>query len=348
VPREARCIETAARTEQMDGTMASVPLIDCATYCHGIREEVPHDPQALADVMRSLGTDDDPRSFLWIGLHDPTPTELAAFAGPLELHPLAVEDALEAHQRPKAEKYANHVFMSIRTVEYADDDIETSEINMFLGANFLLTVRKGPGHDLRQVRKRAEANTEELEHGSIAALYAVVDSVVDDYERVALELDQDIAELEASVFSAQRTSDSHRIYRLKRETLEFRRAVFPLRDPITRFATSAMPAEAQPYFRDIADHLSRVAESIDSTDKLLDNALNAHLAQLTLQQNDDMRRLAAYAALFGIVTAMVGVYGMNFIHMPELHWRYGYPTILAVTALLCWITYRRFRKSGWL
>jgi magnesium transporter len=332
----------------MAGHNGSVPLIDCATYCHGIREEVPHDPHGLIDVMARLAKDDDARSFLWIGLHDPSKDELAAFAGPLDLHPLAVEDALEAHQRPKAEKYSNHIFMSIRTVEYADDNIETSEINMFLGANFLLTVRKGKGHDLRSVRKRAESNTSELEHGSIAALYAVVDSVVDDYERVALELDQDIAELEASVFSAQRTSDSHRIYRLKRETLEFRRAVFPLRDPITRFATSAMPAEAQPYFRDIADHLSRVAESIDSTDKLLDNALNAHLAQLTLQQNDDMRRLTAGAALFAIPTAIAGVYGMNFQHMPELNWLFGYPIVVGVTGLICWFTYRRFRKSGWL
>jgi magnesium transporter len=328
--------------------MASVSLIDCATYCHGVREDVPHDPQALEDVMANLGSDDDPRSFLWVGLHDPTPQELAAFADPLNLHPLAVEDALEAHQRPKAERYENHIFMSIRTVEYQDDNIETSEINMFLGENFLLTVRKGTGHDLRQVRKRAEANTEDLEHGPIAALYAVVDSVVDDYERVAAELDQDIAELEASVFSAQRTSDSHRIYRLKRETLEFRRAVMPLREPVSRFATTTMPEEARPYFRDINDHLNRVSESIDSTDKLLDNALNAHLAQLTIQQNNDMRRLTAGATLFAIPTAIAGVYGMNFEHMPELHWTFGYPLVIGVTAVVCWLTYRRFRKSGWL
>lgn len=298
--------------------------------------------------MASLGSDDDPRSFLWVGLHDPTPQELASFAEPLNLHPLAVEDALEAHQRPKAERYDNHIFMSIRTVEYHDDNIETSEINMFLGENFLLTVRKGTGHDLRQVRKRAEANTEELEHGPIAALYAVVDSVVDDYERVAAELDQDIAELEASVFSAQRTSDSHRIYRLKRETLEFRRAVMPLREPVSRFATATMPEEARPYFRDISDHLSRVSESIDSTDKLLDNALNAHLAQLTIQQNNDMRRLTAGATLFAIPTAIAGIYGMNFLHMPELQWKYGYPIVIGITAIICLFTYQRFRKSGWL
>ncbi|HJR89675.1 MAG TPA: magnesium/cobalt transporter CorA [Aeromicrobium sp.] len=328
--------------------MADVSVIDCATYCHGVREEVSHDPQALTDVMASLDHDSDPRSFLWVGLHDPTPEELAAFAGPLGLHPLAVEDALEAHQRPKAERYENHVFMSIRTVEYRDDNVETSEINMFLGADYLLTVRKGTGHDLRQVRRRAEANVEELEHGAIAALYAVVDSVVDDYERVAAELETDIAELEASVFSHERTSDSSRIYRLKRETLEFRHAVMPLKDPIHRFATTAMPEDARPYFRDIEDHLSQVAESIDNTDNLLDNALNAHLAQLTIQQNDDMRRLTAGATLFAIPTAIAGIYGMNFDHMPELHWAFGYPLVVGVTALICWFTYRKFRKSGWL
>ena len=328
--------------------MAPVPLIDCATYCHGVREEIPHDPQALKDVMASLIEDGDQRSFLWIGLHDPTMEELAAFAGPLELHPLAVEDALEAHQRPKAERYENHIFMSIRTVEYHDDNIETGEINMFLGENFLLTVRKGTGHDLRGVRKRAEANTEELEHGPIAALYAVVDSVVDDYERVAAELELDVSEVEVSVFSHERTSDSSRIYRLKRETLEFRRAVMPLREPVARFSTTTMPEEARPYFRDIGDHLNRVSESIDSTDKLLDNALNAHLAQLTIQQNSDMRRLTAGATLFAIPTAIAGIYGQNFVHMPELQWRFGYPIVMGITALICFFTYRRFRKSGWL
>jgi magnesium transporter len=325
-----------------------VSLIDCAVYRHGCRVEMPHDPESLNDVMSSLAVDDDDRSFLWIGLHDPTAEELNKFTEPLGLHPLAVEDALEAHQRPKVERYSNHLFMSIRSVEYLDDNVETNEINMFLGDDFLLTVRKGSGHDLRDARRRAESDVAELEHGSIAALYAVVDSVVDDYEKVAAELELDVAEVEESVFSHERTSDSSRIYRLKREALEFRRAVFPLREPIGRFAAGAMPEDTQPYFRDIGDHLSRVAESIDSTDKLLDNALNAHLAQLTLQQNDDMRRLAAGATLFAIPTAVAGVYGMNFTHMPELHWTYGYPIVMAVTVIVCWFTYRKFRKSGWL
>lgn len=323
-------------------------VVDCAIYRHGQRVETSHDAASLVEVIAALAADDDPQSFLWVGLHDPTVDELNHFAGPLGLHPLAVEDALEAHQRPKVERYDHHLFVSVRAVEYLDDNIETNEINMFLGEQFLLTVRKGAGHDLRTVRRRAEANAAELEHGAIAALYAVLDSIVDEYEKVTAELEVDIAEVEASVFSQGRTSDSSRIYRLKRETLEFRRAVVPLREPMHRFAVGAMPAEAQPYFRDIADHLSRVYESLDSTDKLLDNALNAHLAQLTIQQNDDMRKLAAGAALFGIPTAIAGIYGMNFEHMPELGWRFGYPLVLVVTGTICWYVYRRFRKSGWL
>lgn len=325
-------------------------VIDCAVYRHGKRVDTPHDAGSLAHVIDDLAADDDPQSFLWAGLHDPTKKELSEFAGPLGLHDLAVEDAIEAHQRPKVEQYekAGHLFMSVRAVEYHDDDIQTNEINMFLGEQFFLTVRKGGGHDLRSVRRHAEAHAEKLENGPIAALYAVLDSIVDDYEQVAAELEIDVAEVEVSVFSGVRSSESTRIYRLKRETLEFRRAVQPLREPIHRFAVGAMPEETQPYFRDIADHLARVWESIDSTDKLLDNALNAHLAHLSIQQNDDMRKLTAGAALFAIPTAIAGIYGMNFQHMPELAWRYGYPLVMFVTGSLCWYVYRRFRKSGWL
>jgi magnesium transporter len=330
--------------------MAAMSVIDCAVYRHGKRVDTPHDTGSLSQVIDDLAADDDPQSFLWAGLHDPTKQELSVFAVPLGLHHLAVEDAIEAHQRPKVEQYEQegHLFMSVRAVEYQDDDIQTNEINMFLGQQFFLTVRKGGGHDLRTVRRYAEEHAEKLKNGPIAALYAVLDSIVDDYEQVAAELELDVSEVEVSVFSGVRTSDSTRIYRLKRETLEFRRAVQPLREPIHRFALGAMPEETQPYFRDIADHLARVWESIDSTDKLLDNALNAHLAHLTIQQNDDMRKLTAGAALFAIPTAIAGIYGMNFEHMPELSWRFGYPLILAVTAGICGYAYRRFRKSGWL
>ena len=320
-------------------------IIDCAIYRKGHREETSHEPDALTAAIAGLAETD---GFLWIGLFEPTLEELSKFAEPLNLHPLAVEDAVEAHQRPKVERYDDHLFMSIKTVTYTNDNIETAEINAFLGQRYLVTVRHGHGHDLREVRRRAESDEHELEHGAIAALYAVVDSVVDEYEDVAAELEVDVQEVEESVFSVGRTSDSSRIYRLKRETLEFRRAVIPLREPVQRFALGAMPEDAQPYYRDIADHLSRVAESIDNTDKLLDNALSAHLAQLSIQQNDDMRKLTAGAALFAIPTAIAGIYGMNFDHMPELTWTYGYPIVMVLIAGLCVYVYLRFKKSGWL
>lgn len=320
-------------------------IIDCAVYRDGRRESVGHTAEELRAVLDSLN---DRRDFLWVGLYAPSVDELEAIGGPLNLHPLAIEDAVNAQQRPKVELYDEHLFMSLRTVTYDNDDIGTAEINAFLGPHYLVTVRHGAGNDLREVRRRAEAQDHELEHGPTAALYAVVDSVVDHYELVAAELEIDVQEVEESVFSEGRTSDSSRIYRLKRETLEFKRAVFPLREPVHRFESGAMPQDAQPYFRDIADHLARVAESIDSTDHLLDNALNAHLAQLSLQQNNDMRKLAAGAALVAVPTMIAGIYGMNFTHMPELDWRFGYPITVAVIVVICFTIYRRFKSSGWL
>ena len=302
-----------------------------------------HDSGSLEAGLASLGTDD----FVWIGINNPRAEEMARVAEALSLHPLAVEDALEAHQRPKVERYDDHLFMSLRTVSYQDDDITTHEVNLFLGANFLLTVRHG-GPGLIDARRRAETLIEALSHGPTAALHAVVDSIVDRYEEVTVELEQDVEEVETSVFSPERTSDSTRIYRLKRETLELRRAVLPIREPIQRFAHGGMPEESQPYFRDIADHLARAAESIDAIEHLLDNALNAHLAQLSVQQNADMRKLTAGATLFAVPTAVAGIYGMNFEHMPELGWTLGYPLVLVFIAVTCAYIYTRFKRSGWL
>ncbi len=318
-------------------------IIDCAVYRDGVRETSGQDKDSLDASLAGLGEDD----FLWIGIGDPTKDEMTRVAAALSLHPLAVEDALEAHQRPKVERYKDHLFMSIRTVTYRDDDISTHEVNIFLGANYLLTVRHG-GPSLKDARKSAERMIEPLSHGPTAALYSVVDSIVDHYEDVAAELEIDVQEVETSVFSTQRTNDSTRIYWLKRETLEFRRAVLPLKEPLNRFATSATPEAARPYFRDIADHLTRAAEAIDSIDHLLDNALQAHLAQLSVQQNEDMRKLTAGATIFAVPTAIAGIYGMNFTHMPELTWTFGYPICVAVIAGICGYVYYRFTRSGWL
>ncbi|EFQ84050.1 magnesium and cobalt transport protein CorA [Aeromicrobium marinum DSM 15272] len=318
-------------------------IIDSAVYRGGHRQDTEHDSASLEAVIATLEADD----FIWIGINHPEQEELDRVAACLDLHPLAVEDAMEAHQRPKVERYADHLFMSLRTVSYQDDDIETHEVNIFLGAHYLLTVRHG-GPDLRASRQRADSMIDALAHGPTAALHAVVDAIVDRYEEAAAELELDVEEVESSVFSPQRTSDSTRIYRLKREALEFRRAVQPLREPMSRFATSAAPEDARPYFRDIADHLSRAADAIDAVDHLLDNALNAHLAQLSVQQNEDMRKLTAGATMFAVPTAIAGIYGMNFEHMPELTWTYGYPLCLAAIAGICAYIYRRFKQSGWL
>ncbi|GAA3533509.1 magnesium/cobalt transporter CorA [Aeromicrobium panaciterrae] len=318
-------------------------IIDCAVYRDGVRESTEHHTSALEEALAGLGDDD----FLWIGIGNPRTDELERVAETLGLHPLAVEDALEAHQRPKVERYPDHIFMTLRSVSYSDDDITTHEVNIFMGKKFLLTVRHG-GPDLKDARRSAENMIEPLSHGPTAALHAVVDTIVDRYEDVARELETDVEEVESSVFSSEFSNDSSRIYRLKRETLEFRRAVFPLRDPVERFATTSMPEDARPYFRDIGDHLARAAEAIDSIDKLLDNALNAHLAQLSVQQNEDMRKLTAGATIFAVPTAVAGVYGMNFEHMPELSWSFGYPLVVGLTAGVCLYIYRRFKRSGWL
>ncbi|CAN5383899.1 magnesium/cobalt transporter CorA [soil metagenome] len=324
--------------------MGSV-IIDCAAYRDGIRSDTSPQAASLNDALASL---DDDHDFIWIGMHDPTLSELQQIAEPLKLHPLAVEDAIEAHQRTKVERYSDHLFLSIRTVTYNADAVETAEVSMFLGEKYLLTVRHGNGHDLKRVRARAEKNADLLGHGATAAMHAILDSIVDEYEKVAAELEIDVQEVEQSVFSITRTNDASRIYALKRETLEFRRAVLPLKEPMIRFSQGVVAEEARPFFRDIADHLVRVAEAIESIEKLLENALQAHLAQLSVQQNEDMRKLTAGATLFAVPTAIAGIYGMNFEHMPELTWQYGYPLALVVIASLCAYIYWRFKRSGWL
>ncbi|HPU13215.1 MAG TPA: magnesium/cobalt transporter CorA [Aeromicrobium sp.] len=318
-------------------------MIDCAVYRDGIREETDPDPDTLDDTLAALTGND----FLWIGVNNPTQAEMARIGGALGLHPLAIEDALESHQRPKLDRFSDHMFISMKVVSYRDDDITTNEVNLCLGEHYLLTVRHGGPH-LSGARYEAERSPERLRQGPIAGMHAVMDAIVDRYEVVARELEQDVEEVESSIFSPDRTKDSARIYRLKRETLEFRHAVVPLRDPLKRFADIAEPAAARPYYRDISDHLQRAVDSVDAIDSLLTNALNAHLAQLSVQQNEDMRKLTAGATLFAIPTAVAGVYGMNFRHMPELEWHYGYPLIMGVTAVVCYLVYRRFKRSGWL
>ena len=291
--------------------------------------------------------------FVWLGLYAPSELELAEVAEAFDLHPLAVEDAVTAHQRPKLERYGESLFLVLKTLWYVDvdDQVETGEINVFVGHDFVITVRHGRGARLEAARHGVEADPWKLAQGPSAAVYAVADRIVDGYLSVLGELQTDVDEVETSVFSTERTSDSARIYTLKRELAEVRRAVLPLRDPIRGFATGAVPMvdpDIQPFFRDILDHLNQAAEIADGLESLLSSAFDAHLAQISVQQNDDMRKISAGAALVVVPTFIAGVYGMNFEHMPELSWTLGYPMALLLMAASVTGLWVFFKKSGWL
>jgi magnesium transporter len=286
-------------------------------------------------------------------MHEPTADELDEVAGQFGLHPLAVEDALHAHQRPKLERYDDGIFLVLKTLWYVDelDAVETGEIAIFVGPGYVISVRHGEGTELHSARLGLEQKAQVLGHGPSAVVYAVCDRVVDSYEEVAASLEVDVDEVEASVFSPGRTDDSPRIYILKRELAEMRRAVNPLRQPMNAFASGSVPgvaAEAAPFFRDVADHLIRVAEQIDGLDALLSTAFDAALARISVQQNEDMRKISAWVAIAAVGTLVAGIYGMNFSYMPELGWHYGYFGALAAMVLLSLLLYRLFKKSGWL
>ena len=324
-------------------------IVDSALYRGGNRVPVDGD---VAD-LRAIRTQSEPGDFVWVGLHEPGEAELSQVAEAFALHPLAVEDAVHAHQRPKLERYDETLFLTLKTLWYVDaeDAVETGEINVFVGPDFVVSVRHGEGSALHRARIDLEARQTVLAHGPTAVVYAVCDQVVDAYEEVVEALVEDVDEVELSVFSEQRTDDSARIYVLKRELAEVRRAVMPLREPIGRFAAGAvrgLDAEAATYFRDVADHLSRTADAIEQLDGLLSTAFDAHVARISVQQNEDMRKISAGAALVVVPTLIAGIYGMNFDHMPELHWTFGYVWALLLmvgsSVGLLWF----FKRSGWL
>ena len=308
------------------------------------------DTHDLAGVRAKATEEHD---FVWVGLHDPTSDELEAIAELYDLHELAVEDAISAHQRPKVERYSDSLFMVLKTLWYVDEEdaVETGEISLFVGPEFIVTVRHGAGGALSEARQQLEGMASILAHGPSAVVYAVCDQVVDRYEEVASSLQEDVDEVETSVFSTDRTNDSARIYVLKRELAEMRRAVMPLREPMNRFAIGSaygIHSDTAPYFRDVADHLARVAETIDSLDLLLSSAFEAHLAQISIQQNDDMRKITAAVGLVAAPTLVGSIYGMNFVHMPELEWVWGYPMALALMVLSSLTVWVIGKRSGWL
>ena len=324
-------------------------IVDNALYRAGAR--VPVEGDGPRDTVLRL--DSQPGDFQWIGLFNPTAEELEGLAQVFHIHPLTIEDAAKSHQRPKLEQYEDVFVLVLKTLRYIDEEdaVETGEIQLIVGHDFVVTIRHGDGSQLAQSRADLEQRASVLSHGPVAVMYAVCDHVVDEYERVGRELEIDVDEVELSVFSPDRTDDSARIYTLKRELAEVRRAVIPLRDPMRQFATGAHHSVddlAATYFRDVIDHLHRVTEVIDTLDALLSTAFDAYLARIQVQQNEDMRKISAGAALVVVPTLIAGVYGMNFDHMPELAWTYGYAYALALmlgtSGLLLWL----FKRSGWL
>lgn len=330
-------------------------IVDCAIYRDGHRTEGPEDlSDALAEA-RAVG------GFVWIGLHEPSEREFALVTEEFALHPLSVEDALKAHQRPKLEVYDDSLFMVLKPVVYEpeSDAVSTGEVMIFLGDAFVVTVRHGVGSALAAVRRRLEQEPELLGKGPTSVLYAIADATVDHYLAVSAELQTDLEELEAEVFSPDSGGSRHsasRIYAFKRQIMEFRRATGPLSMPLNRLAAvgtlgSAVPfvdAKARPFFRDVNDHLTRVNESVEGLDRLVSDVLSAHLAQMSVRQNDDMRKISAWAAMAAIPTMIAGIYGMNFEHMPELRWVWAYPAVIAVMAALEVLLYRTFKRRGWM
>jgi magnesium transporter len=324
-------------------------VVDCGLYEGGERRGGRIE---LETALKQAAACD--RGFVWIGLHDPAPDVVEAVGQHFGLHPLAVEDAVHAHQRAKLEVHGDSLFMVMKTARYVDSEelVEIGEVMVFVGENFVVTVRHGEASPLHEVRTDLEEHHDLLSIGPSSVLYAVADRIVDDYAVVIDGFADDVAEVEAEVFSQALSNPAERIYKLKREVLEFRRAVAPLQTPMQRLAEGRLGApidqRTADYFRDVHDHVVRDADRISGFDDLLTGVLQANLAQLSVRDNQDMRRISAWVAILAVPTMVFGLYGMNFDHMPELRWTYAYPVVLATTALICLWVWRRFRRAGWL
>ncbi|MGY1501685.1 magnesium and cobalt transport protein CorA [Streptomyces sp. QTS52] len=330
-------------------------VVNCVAYEDGVRVPAGRD---LVDAVRRVRKSDE--GFVWLGLHEPTDQEFAGIAQLFDLHPLAVEDAVDAHQRPKLERYGETLFAVFKTVCYVEhaeltatsEVVNTGEIMVFVGREFVITVRHGRHGSLGPLREGLEADPQQLAKGPAAVLHAIADHVVDDYLQVTDAVQADIDQVETDVFATNGArADPGRIYQLKRELLELKRAVAPLHRPLQELATRpirVIDPEIQAYFRDVSDHQIRATEQIAAFDELLNSILQAHLAQVTVAQNEDMRRITAWAAVIAVPTMVCGVYGMNFDHMPELRWRFGYPLVIGLISVVCLTLYRSFRRNGWL
>jgi magnesium transporter len=323
-------------------------IVDTAVYEDGKRRAGSVELQDAYDATRTNGN-----AWVWIGLYEPGMDEFDSVAREFELHELAVEDAVKAHQRPKLEVYGQTIFLVLKTARYLEEEeeIETGQIMLFVGQGFIISVRHGPATDLHPVRLDVEKRPDLLRCGPSAILHAIVDRVVDDYSPVLAGVDGDVDEVEDEIFSPARSNPTERIYKLKREVQELHRATFPLLSPLEKLAADRVGLvhdKIQPYFRDVYDHALRANEHTESLRDLLNGILDANLTQVSVRQNDDMRKITAWAAIAAIPTVIGAIYGMNFDNMPELHWRFGYPAAVLAMVVICVLLYRNFKRVGWL
>jgi magnesium transporter len=325
----------------------SAPIIDCAAYAGGQRVA----NLGLDQIREALNRDDQ---FVWLGLYEPDQAMLRRVQQQFGLHDLAIEDAYNAHQRPKLELYEDSLFVVLRTAHLSPSGHrhEFGETHVFVGRNYVITVRHGSLQSHVGVRQRCESTPRLLIKGPGYVLYSVMDFVVDQYQPIVRQLEEDVETLEEVVLGDPTNSDATaRTYRLKRDALGLRRAVSPLVDVcnrLMRFDLPFIPEDTRPYFRDVYDHVLRLNEAIDGQRELLTTALEAHLSLMTVAQNEHMKRITAWAAMIAVPTMIAGVYGMNFANMPELNWAYGYYTSLMVMVVACGVLYVGFRRSGWL
>jgi magnesium transporter len=332
------------------GMRSRTMIVDSAHYKDGVRQhEDALTPERAAELRAGAGSGE----FVWIGLREPEPGDLEQLQKLFGLHELAVEDAMQAHQRPKIEDYDQDSFIVLKTAHYHEDreEVHFGEIAMFAGPGYVITVRHGPGSELATARHRLEARPDLLKLGAASAVWAVLDKVVDDYIPVADAIEDDVEEVEKDVFDDDIPAPTARIYNLKREVIEFHRAVWPLLAPLNMLEEGGferIPTELVSYFRDVADHARRVDEQVSSQRELLTSVLQANLALVSVNQNEVVKRISAIAGVIAVPTFIASVYGMNFDNMPELHWHLGYAYALALMAVCVVLLATFFRRIDWL
>jgi len=321
-------------------------LINCVAY---------EDGQKLADIPVEEISDymEKPETFVWVALHEATSEELATMQHEFGLHELAVEDASRGHQRPKIEEYGDSLFVVVKTVECRDGDVVLGEVDIFVGQNYVLSSRDGQStKGFLGVRARAEREPHMLRKGPAFVLYALMDAIVDRYFPVLEMLETELEKIEELIFSQGKQRDNiERLYELKGKVTTVRHAVVPMMEAVGRLYGGRVPSmclDTQDYFRDVHDHLHRISASLDTIRDTIATAIQVNLSMTAIEESEVNKRLAAWAAIFAIVTAFAGVWGMNFKFMPELEWKYGYPMALSIMVFVCWILHRRFKRAGWL